>query len=256
MLERLAYTYEGDGPTVVLLHGLTCHLGYWLRVAPLLAGVRVVALDFRGHGLSEHRDAYGYDDYEDDLIALLDALELEAVTVAGHSLGGYVALAAATHDARIRSVIAIDVKSDWTQDDAALAERSRSGAQRIEADRAVLIARLARSVAPSELSREELEAFAERSLEQVEGGWRYRWDRRVLATDPVEPFTFLGRVTCRVHVIAGAESMVMPPESARAFAAAVPDAMLDVADAAGHHVELDAPELVSTRILELATART
>ena len=69
-MEGLAYTDEGDGPAVVLLHGLTCHLGYWLRVAPRLDGVRVLALDFRGHGLSAHGGRYGYGDYEADLLAV------------------------------------------------------------------------------------------------------------------------------------------------------------------------------------------
>jgi pimeloyl-ACP methyl ester carboxylesterase len=53
--DGLGHLDERDGPPVVLLHGLTCHLGYWLRVMPLLAAARVVALDFGGHGLSAHR---------------------------------------------------------------------------------------------------------------------------------------------------------------------------------------------------------
>ncbi|MGH3082589.1 MAG: alpha/beta fold hydrolase [Gaiellaceae bacterium] len=93
--EGLAHTDTGKGPPVVLLHGLTCHLGYWCRVISLLNGVRIVALDFRGHGLSEHRDSYGYMHYERDLLSLLDAFDLDRITVAGHSLGGYVALCGA-----------------------------------------------------------------------------------------------------------------------------------------------------------------
>lgn len=214
----------------------------------------MVALDFRGHGLSEHRDAYGYADYEHDLVTLLDSLELDGVTVAGHSLGGYVALAAASRDERIRAVLAIDVKSDWTEADAALAERSRSGGQRVDPDRGPLLDRLARSVAPAVLTDGELEALAERSLEPAGGGWRLRWDRRVLATEPVEPFGFLGDVPCPVRVLAGTESAVMPPERARAFAEAIPGASLELVDGAGHHVELDAPALVAARILEVAAA--
>jgi pimeloyl-ACP methyl ester carboxylesterase len=56
-------------------------------VVPLLQGVRLVALDFRGHGLSEHADSYAYADYESDLTWALDRLGLDDVTVAGHSLG-------------------------------------------------------------------------------------------------------------------------------------------------------------------------
>jgi pimeloyl-ACP methyl ester carboxylesterase len=250
----LAYTDAGAGPPVVLLHGLTCHLGYWLRVLPLLRGVRAVALDFRGHGLSEHGDSYGYADYEHDLLWLLDRLELDQVTVAGHSLGGYVALYAASRSDRIGRVLAIDVKSDWTDDDAAFAGRSRGASQHVEPDRELLVGRLAKSVGPAVLSPDELEAVAERSIEQVEEGWRFRWDRRVLDTEPVDPFAFLSGVRCPIHVMAGSQSDVMPPERARSFAEAIPGATVKVVEGAGHHVELDAPGIVAERILELARA--
>jgi pimeloyl-ACP methyl ester carboxylesterase len=250
--ERQSYTDEGQGPPVVLLHGLSCHSGYWSRVVPLLEGVRTIALDFGGHGLSAHRDSYPYAAYERDLLTVLDRLGLDRVPVAGHSLGGYVALGAAVESDRIVRVLAIDVKCDWTEADVALAQRSRGAAQRVEADREALLDRLARSVAPTVLTRPELELLAERSIEQVEGGWRFRWDRRVLDTEPVDPFAFLGRVRCPAHVIAGAESTVMPPESARRFAAAIPAGTVELVDGVGHHVELEAPRLVAERILELA----
>lgn len=253
-MQGLAHTETGEGPPVVLLHGLTCHLGYWLRVTPHLAGLRVVALDFRGHGLSEHADSYGFVDYEHDLFGLLDGLGLDSTPVAGHSLGGYVALSAASRSDRIARVLAIDVKSDWTEEDEALADRSRSASQRVEADRGAALARLARSIGPVALGADELEALAERSLEPVEGGWLLRWDRRVLASDPVDPFAFLPRVTCPVQVLAGAQSEVMPEERARRFADAIPRATLELVEDVGHHVELEAPELVARRIRELALA--
>jgi pimeloyl-ACP methyl ester carboxylesterase len=190
----------------VLLHGLTCHLGYWLRVVPLLEGVRVVAVDFRGHGLSPHADVYGYADYERDLLSLLERLELDRPTIAGHSLGGYVALLAASRSDRIGGVVAIDVKSDLTDDDAAFAARSRDGSQRVEPEREVLTGRLVKSLVPSVLGLDELELVAERSIEHVEGGWRFRWDRRVLATEPVDPSAFLPDVRCPALVLAGSLS--------------------------------------------------
>lgn len=252
--DALAYSDSGQGWPVVLLHGLTCHLGYWLRVVPLLIGVRVVALDFRGHGLSEHADSYSYADYERDLFWLLDRLELDRVAVAGHSLGGYIALLAASHSDQIGRVLAIDVKSDWTDDDAAFAERSRGGTQRVEPEREVLTGRLGKSLAPAVLSSDELEVVAERSIEPVEGGWRFRWDRRVLDTEPVDPFAFLSDVRCPVSVLAGSQSDVMPPDKASRFAEAIPSATVEIVDGAGHHVELDAPRIVADRILESAGA--
>ena len=231
---------------MVLLHGLTCNAAYWLRVVSLLADRRVIGLDLGGHGLSAHRDSYGYADYEGDLLWLLDELGLERAAVAGHSLGGYVALLAASRTDRVAAVLAIDVKSDWTDDDAELVARSREAVQRVEPDRAALVDRIARTLPP--VAREELELLAERSLEPAEGGWRLRWDRRVLATEPVDPFAFLHDVACPVEVMAGALSDVMPPDAARRFADAVPGATLELVEGVGHHVELEAPDRVAAAI--------
>jgi pimeloyl-ACP methyl ester carboxylesterase len=215
----------------------------------LLRGVRVIALDFRGHGLSDHADSYGYADYVSDLTSLLDRLELDEVTVAGHSLGGYVALLAACSDDRIARVLAIDVKSDWTEEDVSFVERARGTTQRVEPDLEPLVGRIAKSVSPSDLDANELELLAERAIENVEAGWRFRWDRRVLAPEPVDPFAFLGRVRCSAHVIAGSESDVMPPDKAHRFADAIPGGTVEIVNGASHHVELDAPELLAERIL-------
>ena len=211
-----------------------------------------IAVDLRGHGLSEHCESYRYADYEDDLLALVDELGVRPVVLAGHSLGGYVALRAAAASDRISAVLAIDVKSDWTDGDAKLAERARDASQRIEPDRNGLVDRLA-STLPAGLGADELEEIAARSVEPAGNGWRYRWDRRVLATEPVEPFAFLSRVRCAVCVIAGSESDVMPRASAERFAEAIPEAELELVDGAGHHVELEAPDRIAARIRELVT---
>jgi pimeloyl-ACP methyl ester carboxylesterase len=55
--------------------------------------------------------------------------------------------------------------------------------------------------------------------------------------------------------MAGAESDVMPPEAARAFANASPGATLELLDGVGHHVELEAPDRVAGAIRRLAGPR-
>ena len=165
---RLAHEDTGTGPPVVLLHGLTCHLGYWRRVVAHLDGLRVIAFDFRGHGLSAHADSYRYADYEHDLFAVMDAVGLETAPVAGHSLGGYVGPRGRERSDRVSAVLAIDVKSDWTDRDAAFSERSRSASQRVVEDRETLMASLARAstrssstpISPSARSRPSTAAGA------------------------------------------------------------------------------------------------
>ena len=59
-------------------------------------------------------------------------------------------------------MIAIDVKSDWTDADAELAERSRVGEQRVEPERDAVVGRLAHSLSPTVLAPDELELLAGR----------------------------------------------------------------------------------------------
>ena len=90
------YQQAGQGPDLILIHGLFCNLAFWyLSVVPLLARhFRVTVYDLRGHGHSE-RTGNGYRavDLADDLNALMEHLDIEHAHVVGHSFGGAVALA-------------------------------------------------------------------------------------------------------------------------------------------------------------------
>lgn len=82
-----------DAPAVVLLHGGGSSGATWDRFTPALvaAGYRVVAPDLRGHARSPRSRPYTLKSHRDDVIALLDGLRLDAVTLVGHSLGGFAA---------------------------------------------------------------------------------------------------------------------------------------------------------------------
>ncbi|MBE6197843.1 MAG: alpha/beta hydrolase [Rikenellaceae bacterium] len=80
---------------VVLLHGYLENMLVWEEFVPLLyKDVRVITLDIPGHGISEVKGEIHTMDYlADTLAAALDKLGVESITVVGHSMGGYVALA-------------------------------------------------------------------------------------------------------------------------------------------------------------------
>jgi pimeloyl-ACP methyl ester carboxylesterase len=91
-----ARDWGGTGRPVVLLHGLASNARIWDGVAPRLAGagLRVVALDLRGHGDSDQPgDGYDFATVGRDLEAALAALGLARPVVAGHSWGAGVGLA-------------------------------------------------------------------------------------------------------------------------------------------------------------------
>jgi pimeloyl-ACP methyl ester carboxylesterase len=87
--------WGGTGRPLVLLHGLASNARIWDLVAPLLVdGARVVALDQRGHGLSDAPETgYDYDAVTADLAGVIAALGFERPVIAGHSWGANVAVA-------------------------------------------------------------------------------------------------------------------------------------------------------------------
>ena len=109
---KLHYQQVGEGPDLVMVHGLTGNLAVWhLQIVPELAEhFRVLTYDLRGHGHSDTPPSgYSPDAMADDLLELLDVLEIERPLIAGHSYGADIALYHALgHPDRVREVIAIE----------------------------------------------------------------------------------------------------------------------------------------------------
>ena len=88
------YLEAGRGWPVVLLHAFPLNADMWrpqLERAP--AGWRLIAPDLRGFGPASSTAATSMDDFADDVVALLDALEIEKATIGGLSMGGYATFA-------------------------------------------------------------------------------------------------------------------------------------------------------------------
>ena len=91
---RFNYVIEGNGPPLVMMHGLASGLFLWDAAAPRLARrFKVLRYDHRGFGESDAPVvASQIQTFVDDLLALLDHFGLEKVDLMGHSMGGRVAL--------------------------------------------------------------------------------------------------------------------------------------------------------------------
>ncbi|WP_233260360.1 alpha/beta fold hydrolase [Paenisporosarcina sp. OV554] len=91
----LAYQDTGEGKAVVLLHGFCGSHAYFDKIIPTLSEKnRVIVPDLPGHGDSTFpKGNYEMEYMADTLKELLDGLNLDKVTLFGHSLGGYITLA-------------------------------------------------------------------------------------------------------------------------------------------------------------------
>jgi pimeloyl-ACP methyl ester carboxylesterase len=92
---RLGYVRRGQGEPLVLLHGFPLDHSIWDPLAGLIdSEFDLVIPDLRGFGESSTVESvYGVDEMAGDVAALLDHLGIEKAFLAGHSMGGYVALA-------------------------------------------------------------------------------------------------------------------------------------------------------------------
>lgn len=107
-----AVEWRGDGAPVVLVHGLGSNLRMWEGVARALAarGHHVVAVDLRGHGLSDAPDdRYDLASVAGDVHRIVDGLGLSRPLVAGQSWGGNVVLELAWRAPRsVRGIACVD----------------------------------------------------------------------------------------------------------------------------------------------------
>ncbi|MEU6579881.1 alpha/beta hydrolase [Nocardia sp. NPDC046763] len=115
---RIAYDEMGEGPLVVLSHGMGVDRNAYRHLMPLLAaaGYRVVNTDMRGHGESSMdwasvtgKEAISRTDVANDLLAVIEKLGGGPAIVVGHSLsGGSVTIAAAQRPDLVRAIVEIN----------------------------------------------------------------------------------------------------------------------------------------------------
>jgi pimeloyl-ACP methyl ester carboxylesterase len=238
----------------VLLHSLAAHGHWWDWVAPLLAArFDVLALDFRGHGGSERAadGRYGFDEYVDDVLAVLGTLGGERPLVIGHSMGGYIAARlAALHPGRVAGVVITDILTTWPEDFAQFARRQ---AERPAAEFASVEAAADRfKLAPpdSHTPPDRVRHLgATGVVAQPAGGWTYAFDRRVFLHPPVDPWPFLGQIEAPALVVHGEHSPLMNAEAAGRVAAAIPGGQATTLAGTHHHLVVEDPERFADVVL-------
>ncbi len=109
----LAGEESGNGPAIVLLHGLTATRRYVVMGSRALerGGHRVIAYDARGHGASSpapEPDAYGYEVLAGDLLAVLDDRGIDRAVLAGASMGAHTLVRfALDHGDRVAGLVVV-----------------------------------------------------------------------------------------------------------------------------------------------------
>ena len=221
----------GPGRPLIALHAHWMEAATYRSLAAALApGWRVVALDQRGHGFSDHAPTYKREDYLDDLEALLDHLELRDVVLLGNSLGGVNAYQyAARRPERVRGLVIEDIGVE-IHDDVSMSLKW-AGLFRTRAELETAI------------GKQLLPAIAD-SLRETAAGWRTAFDPKdmVASQDQLngDHWSDWLASTCPALVIRGRRSPLTTAEHLRAMADRRSNARFLELDG-GHAVHLDDP---------------
>ena len=263
-----------DGETVVLAHGWTESLQYWVYQIRELSerGLRVVAYDLRGHGESEpaRDDDYSIARFGEDLEAVLAAVvpEGRAAVVAGHSLGAMAIAAWAERHEVGRRVGAAALINTGVGD--LIAEQLLVPVPGIAQaiNRTVALHGFLGNRAPLPRFSTPLTAAAIRYVVFGPGATPAQvafFERMLIACPPdvranvgialseVELLDALPRLDVPTIVIAGEHDRLTPPAHARRIAEMLPSLeRLVVLGASAHMAPLECPEAVNDALLELA----
>jgi pimeloyl-ACP methyl ester carboxylesterase len=256
---------EPDGEPLLLIHGFLDHARSW---EPLVAELEkksskprwIVAPDCRGHGDSGWVGAGGYyhfPDYLWDLECLLESLDVEKISLIGHSMGGTISfLYAGTFPEKVRKLVLVEGigpiamrfvdtpprMERWLAELKGLRQRKvveyatlEEAAKRLRRKNPRLKPKLALELASS-------------GMKQIESGkWVWKFDplHRTVAPQPFyagQAVEFFRRIQCPVLIVNGAKSRQTPRPDLEERLSAIADRSHAEIEDAGHMVHHDNPE--------------
>ena len=241
----VAYTIEGEGQPLYMVHGIGSRRATWAGLVPALSGdFTCVSCDLRGHGESPRPPTpYTLDELVEDLEALRARLGHEAIHVIGHSLGGMIGPAyARAHPERVRTVTLLSTAAGRTAED-----RAKVGGVLASMEEEGVEARLDTLV-----ERWYTDAFIKACPDAIETRKRQVLDTpehvflsvfHLYAETEMAPW--LHEVTCPCLVLTGELDAGCSPRLNRFIAETLPDSELIILDGLKHSILIEAPERVA-----------
>jgi 3-oxoadipate enol-lactonase len=242
---QLAVEIDGpeDAPAVLLVHGLggTSNF-YQVQTDALAERLRVVRVDSAGAGRSPVADGISVTGHADDLAAVLDALEIPAAGVVGHSMGTLVVRElAARHPDRVSALALLGAVREPAEP-GRQAQRDRAALLREKGTAAVAPAVVANALSSTtRRDRPEVAAFVrELVMRQDPEGYARNCEALAAATDPGPVASGLPLL-----LVTGADDKVGPPDASHDIARTHGQAAVEVLPGVGHWTALEAAGAVT-----------
>jgi non-heme chloroperoxidase len=240
---QVHYAEQGDpgGEPIVLIHPPADSWFSFSRVLWLLPGrYHAYALDQRGHGDSDRPACcYAIGDFAADIVAFLDAVEIERATLVGHSASGFTARRVAeTHPDRVARLVLINCAVTLPTQ---VRREMQAAVQTLQDPLPVAFVReLHASVAHLPLPGPVLERLVAQSLKAPARVWKSALEGLLGFDDAAE----LGRIVAPTLLLWGELDGMFSREEQERLAAAIPRASLQVVPETGHSPHLERPQRV------------
>jgi len=243
-----------QGTLLLCLHGWLDNAASFQPLLPHLSDYHVIAIDWPGHGLSDHRGSdahYHFLDWVYDLISLFRSQQWQAIDIIGHSMGGMVASAfASAFPEHVKSLTLIDSIGFLTAEAETTTEQLRKGllsrlTRNVNAKKyhTSLDSAVAARVLVSDLNQENASLIVKRGIEQTEAGLIWRSDVRLRSTSPYR-FTIaqaqqlVSDINTPVQLLYGSKGMEMVTVGLKCFGSLF--SSLEVHKLlGGHHVHME-----------------
>jgi pimeloyl-ACP methyl ester carboxylesterase len=243
----IAPPHEDPRPTMLCIHGGAAHAHWYdFVVSEFTDQYRVLSLDLPGHGDSDWAtdQDYSYGRYAADVAEFIDALRLGSVVLAGHSMGGMVALVcAASYQEKLASLIVIDSMMQLTPDRATSMRAIGVGKGRSFEGLQSFIDGFKIFPAGSTAAAHIVRHMAFHSCRRNDDGqWRNKFDRNVYTNrHPINGYEYWARIDIPVLLVAGGASDRITPDVLAQIRQQCEHVVLHSVANAGHHVTLDEP---------------
>lgn len=248
---QIYFERHGSGPAIVFLHGAGSNAATWWQQLPVFSQTHTcLTLDIRCFGRSVAPvEEFSFEHFERDVLAVLDAAQVDRAVFVGQSLGGMIALRVALHaPERVAGFVACD--TSLAVDHAALLALLQ---HRMTAMAAVSIEQ--RSLGPWFVQRHpELAALYAQINHFNPSAYRIAPDewRAALsglhAPGQLLPLAALRDVRCPTLFLVGAQDPIVSVSVTEEFAALVPGSELTVIDNAGHSAYFEQPAAFNARL--------
>lgn len=251
-----------DGPVLLLVQGFGCDQVIWDRLLPSFTDVyKVVLFDHVGTGGSSPA-AYDPEKYASlqgylsDLEEILEVLDLQAVTLVGHSIAGAMGLAAAVDNPRIARIVLICTSACYLNDGGYTGGFEREDVEGIldtvEANYPLWAAAMAPRIVGSDPGSDDSVELSERMC-RLEPAFVRDFLRMSFNADVRE---LLPKVAVPVSILQTRADPLTPEPATQYLHAHLPDGILTELDIQGNMPHLAAPRITAAAILDfLADAR-